>query len=118
MNRTIPILLCGLLIALVATPVLPADETDDLFFIFFTGLVKRHEKLKTITMPDIEIHTVPDVGDDPVYLVTFEKPEDTIIFSAALEEDDILYGAIPKYDRQLILFSTHMLLFILTYCLD
>ena len=65
------------LIAAVAAPVLYAEEQEDRVFpVFLTGLVRKHEALKTLAMPDVEIHNVEGYENDALYLLTFIKPDD------------------------------------------
>lgn len=113
MNKTIPVLLCSLLTALTVIPILPADDGfDRTFSVFLAGLVKRHDKLETLTMPNIEIHTVPGVDDEAVYILSFIKPADTKTFIAALGEEDVPYGTFPGNERQLMLFYQDIMKFI------
>ena len=113
-NKKTPALLCGLLLALAAVPSLAAqeDEPDYLFPVFLHHLVKRHEQLKTLAMPDVEVRTAPGYDDEAVYLLTFKTTEDVSIFTAALEEENIPCGTRATYELQVILFYSDMVKFI------
>ncbi|MCL2265343.1 MAG: hypothetical protein FWC22_04805 [Treponema sp.] len=110
MNK-VPHLLCALLILLAAAPVLSADENDKLFPVFLTGLVKRHDELKTAAMPGVEVHAVPGT-EEAVYMLNFNKPEDVQTFIDALKAENIPYGTRQNYELQVILFSSDMIQFI------
>jgi hypothetical protein len=109
-------LLCVTMFALAAVPSLPAQEdgTDYLFPAFLYHLVKRHEQLKTLAMPDVEVRTVPGIDDEAVYLLTFKKTEDVQFFIAALKEENIPYGTRSSYELQVILYYSDMVKFIWT----
>jgi hypothetical protein len=90
------------------------DEPDYLFPAFLHHLVKRHEQLKPLAMPDVEIRTAPGYDDEAVYILTFKTTEDVSIFTAALKEENVPYATRPKYELQVILFYTDMVKFIWT----
>jgi hypothetical protein len=113
-NHQAPALLCGLLIALAAVPSVSAqeDEPDYLFPAFLHHLAKRHEQLKNLAMPDVEIRTAPGFEDEALYLLKFKTAEDVPVFIAALKEEDIPYLSFPNNELQVALFYTDMVKFI------
>ena len=111
-KKTFFILSC-VLIAAVAVPVLSAEEQEDRVFpVFLTGLLRKHEELKTLAMPDVEIHNVEGYENDALYLLTFIKPDDVQVFIAALREENVPFGTLPQREKQVVLFYTDMIRFL------
>ena len=104
--------LLGLLITVLASPVLYADEPDRVFPVFLTGLVRRHDELKTLTMPEVEIHTAEGYEDEAIYLLTFNTHNDYDIFIAALKAENVPYGTFPQRENQIVLFYSDMIRFL------
>jgi len=101
------------LIAVVAAPVLYAEEQEDRVFpVFLTRLIRKHEALKTLAMPDVEIHNVEGYENDALYLLTFNKPDDVQVFIAALREENVPFGTFPQREKQVVLFYTDMIRFL------
>ena len=103
-----------LLIALAAVPSLSAqeDELDNLFPAFLLHLTKRHEQLKTLAMPDVEVRTAPGRDDEALYLLKLKTTEDVPIFTAALKEENVPFLSFPNNELQVALFYTDMVKFI------
>jgi len=110
MKKTVLILLAAF--AVCGGALGQEDELDKLFPVFLHHLVKRHEQLKTLAMPDVEVRTAPGYDDEAVYLLTFKTTEDVSIFTAALEKENIPYGTRASYEQQVILFYSDMVKFI------
>jgi hypothetical protein len=106
------------LMAVMAVGAAFAEEPDidievshnDLFNLFLLRLVQRHEELGGLVMPDVEALTGPDF--DVLYCVYFETPEDAEIFCDVLIEEDIPCITFPDDDKEIWLFQTDLLYFI------
>ena len=102
-----------LLIAATAVPVLSAEEQEDRVFpVFLTGLVRKHDELKTLAMPEVEIHTAEGYENEAMYFLTFRTTDDAQVFIAALREENVPFGTFPQREKQLVLFYTDMIRFL------
>jgi len=101
------------LIAVIAATVISAEEQEDKVSpVFLTELVRKHEELKTLAMPDVEIHNVEGYKNDALYLLTFIKPDDVQVFITALREENVPFGTFPQKEKQVVLFYTDMIRFL------
>jgi hypothetical protein len=105
-------LLILLLAILLAAPALFSEELPNVFPLFLSKLIERHEELKTIAMPDVEVLTAPGFEDEAVYMAYFKTPEDRQLFYSALQEENIPY-LIPDDDKRIGLFHTDLLVFLM-----
>jgi hypothetical protein len=111
MKKLISILL---LVILIPAVTLSAQVSYDEVFLFFLLMMsERHEEIKNINMPDMEIHTTDDFEDEAVFELNFKKTEDLDCFIAALKEEDIPYGTFPGNNLRLILFNSDLLIFLM-----
>jgi hypothetical protein len=101
-----------LLVNMAALPALFAQDFEEVFPVFLSGLVRRNENLKTLAMPNVEILTVPEIDSQALYLIDFKTPEAAEIFLSALEKENIPYGIFPDNVLQLVLFYEDMMVFI------
>jgi hypothetical protein len=101
-----------LFIALLAVPAMNAQDFERTFVVFLTGLVNRNEELKNLAMPDMETHTVPEMGDQALYVLDFKTEEDVNSFLSALKKENIPYGSFPEKKLRLVLFYDDMMAFI------
>ena len=109
-KKTVCILSC-LLIALAAIPVY-AEEEDRMFPVFLAGIVRRHGELKNLSMPNVEIHTTPEMPDEALYLLTFRTAADVKTFTAAIKEENVPYGTLSQNELQVALYYTDMMRFV------
>ncbi|MDR2143043.1 MAG: hypothetical protein LBP29_01580 [Treponema sp.] len=116
MKKKIHILAVILLFAAAGT--VSADFDDDVIALFndFLGrLTAKHETLKNLAMPGTEVRGIP--GEESltqaVILLRFESLQDTDVFVAALEAENIPYGSFPDDDRKILLFSEDMIRFVM-----
>jgi len=101
-----------LLAGFTVVPVLFAQDFEEVFPVFLSGLVKRNENLKTLSMPDVEILKVPEIDNKALYLIAFHTPEDCKIFINALEKENIPYGFFTDNELRIVLFYEDMIIFI------
>ncbi|MDR2701175.1 MAG: hypothetical protein LBB72_01930 [Spirochaetaceae bacterium] len=101
-----------LIAGLLTAPALFAQDFEEVFPVFLSGLVRRNENLKTLAMPDVETLTVPEMEGQALYLINFITPEDAEIFLRALEKENIPYGIFPDDALRLVLFYEDMIVFI------
>ena len=114
MKKIIAILLLTALLPLAALSAESSQDVfPDLFLFFLSKLIERHEELKTIAMPDFEIHTLPDVEDEAIYVLTFNTQNDYEHFLDVLGKENIPYGTFPDREQlQLMLFYSDFMVFI------
>jgi hypothetical protein len=112
MNKKAACVLCCLLITLAAIPAC-ADEPDELFTVFLARLVRRHDELKNLIMPNLEILNASEIPDEALYLLTFRTPAAVQTFTAALNEENVTYGIFPQNELQVVLFFQDMAMFLL-----
>jgi len=101
------------LAVLLAVPALCAEEIPDVFPPFLSKLTERHEELKTLAMPDVEILTAPGFEGEAVYMVYFKTPEDEQRFYAVLTEENIPCLTFPNDGKRIGLFHTDLILFLM-----
>jgi hypothetical protein len=111
-NNKKTVLALILLACMPAGSALFALDFEAVFPVFLTGLTEKHEELKNLAMPDIDIRTVPEIDDQAVYLLDFKSAEDAVIFAKALEKENIGYGSFPDNELRLLLFYEDMIVFI------
>ena len=90
-----------------------AQSFQDIYNVFLLKLVERHEELGTLTMPEVEIKTVPGYDDEAVYITSFKTPEEAQTFAETLREEDIPFGITTGKEHQLILFYSDLIVFIM-----
>jgi len=112
MKRKASILLCGLLLALAAIPASANEEDEKLFPLFISELDKRHEQLKNVPMPAVEIRRTRESPDEPLYVLTFRTAREVQIFTAALKQEGILYSTLPRNALQIVLFNTDLMRYV------
>jgi hypothetical protein len=97
-----------LLIALLSGAIVSAQSAQDVFTLFLSTLAQRNEEIYSIAMPAIEIHTVPDIEDEAVYVLTFNTQENYEHFMTVLTKENI-----PNDDTlRLVLFYSDLVVFI------
>jgi hypothetical protein len=109
MKRKLLILLCMILPAVHA---LSEQNFEEVFPVFLAGLTKRNEELKTLTMPDVEIVTIPKIDSQALYIIDLQTPRDAQVFVAAQEKEGLDYGSFPDDELRLVLFYEDMIVFI------
>ena len=105
--------LAALLFVLLAVSFLTAQEISNVFPLFLSKLVERHEELKTLAMPEVEMHTVPEEENEAVYMLSFKSPEDGEFFTDVLKKENIPYGMIGENGMRIILFHSDLIAFIM-----
>jgi hypothetical protein len=108
----------GLVLVFAAAGTVFADMTDDVGNIFndFLGrLTAKHERLESLTMPGLEVRAPPDVEEltSTAVILRFENAGDREAFSAALEAESIPYASFPNEERELLLFTVDMIMFVM-----
>ena len=87
------------------------QEYEDIFHRFLFKLVERHEELKILPMPDVEIRTVPGIENEALYLLTFKSPENAQTLIDALKKEGIPYVTFPQKEQQVALFYQDIAIF-------
>jgi len=112
-NKTTALILVFFLLTAVGAFAQTAQEIQNVFPLFLAKLTERNAELKSLAMPDVEILTAPGFEGEAVYLANFKTPEDGQIFYAALEKEDIPCLTFPNDDKQIGLFHTDLLVFLM-----
>jgi hypothetical protein len=73
MNNKKTVLALILLAGMLAGSALSALDFEAVFPVFLTGLTEKHEELKNLAMPDVDIRTVPEIDDQARVSVRFQK---------------------------------------------
>ncbi|MDR2922067.1 MAG: hypothetical protein LBU85_01850 [Treponema sp.] len=102
-----------LVIIFLAAPALFPEELPNVFPLFLSKLVERHEELKNTAMPDVEILTASGFEGEAVYMVNFKTPEDGRLFYAALKKEELPCLAFPNDDKKIGLFHSDLLVFLM-----
>jgi len=101
------------LVIMFAVPTLSAQELQNVFPFFLVKLTERHEELKSVAMPDVEMQTVPDFEGEALYMAVFKTSENARLFLAVLEKEDIACLTFPNDDKKIGLFHTDLLVFLM-----
>jgi hypothetical protein len=107
-----------LVLTLAAAGIVFADMTGDVTAVFndFLGrLIARHTNLENLAMPGVEVRTPPETEEitQTAVILRFGSAGDQEAFSGALKAENIPYASFPNDDRELLLFTIDMLVFIM-----
>jgi hypothetical protein len=106
-------------LGMVITGPLAADMTEDVTDVFndFLGrLTAKHEALESLAMPALEVRAPPGAEEaitTSAVILRFESVADREVFSAALEVESISYVSFPDKERELLLFTVDMMIFVM-----
>lgn len=92
---------------------LGAQEFETVFNKFLTKFTERHEQLKTITIPDVEILTTPDREGDALYMLYFNNAENSKIFNEAVQKENIRLFIFNENETQIGLVYSDIALFLM-----
>jgi len=90
-----------------------AEELQNVFPIFLSKLVDRHEEIGTLTMPNVEMLTAPGFENEAVYMTYFKNSKDAEVFLSILKKENIPTLTFPNDELRIGLFHTDLLVFIM-----